>query len=136
MMPPTNRQGRGCWTNPGAHGRPCHPAAVRPLLGYIRVQPLVTERQVEVLRRTMAAYASLEGFVLARVLVDRSFEHTTALAELVAALSGGEARHVLVPALHHFGHFEGVQLSMKQLLESQHGRVLVLFSKPSAGVTP
>ncbi|NKE55380.1 hypothetical protein FXN61_00465 [Lentzea sp. PSKA42] len=101
------------------------------------MQPLVTERQIEVLRRTMAAYASLEGFVLTRVLVDRSFEHTTALAELLAALDDGEARHVLVPALHHFGHFEGVQLAMKELLESQHGaRVLVLFSGPSAGVTP
>lgn len=83
----------------------------------------------------MAAYASLEGFVITRVLIDKSFEHTTAFAELLAAVSDGEASHVLVPALHHLGHAEGVQLAMKELLESKNGtRVLVLFPEPSGEI--
>ncbi|MCP2245715.1 hypothetical protein LX86_004455 [Lentzea aerocolonigenes] len=85
----------------------------------------------------MAAFASLEGFVITRFLVDRHFEHTTAFAELLAAVTDGEALHVLVPALHHFGHAEGVQLAMKELLESKNGtRVLVLFPELGAGVRP
>jgi hypothetical protein len=85
----------------------------------------------------MAAFASLEGFVITRVLVDKFFEHTTAFAELLAAVDQGEASHVLVPALHHFGLAEGVQLAMKDLLESKNGtRVLVLFPERGTGATP
>ena len=85
----------------------------------------------------MAAHASLDGFVITRFLVDTSFEHTAAFAELLSALDDGEAFHVLVPALHHFGHFQGVQLATKDLLESRNGarvRVLVLFPAPSGEV--
>jgi L-lactate utilization protein LutB len=85
----------------------------------------------------MAAFASLEGFVITRVLVDKYFEHTTAFAELLAAVDKGEASHVLVPALHHFGHSEGVQLAMKDLLESKNGtRVLELFPAQGTGAMP
>ncbi|MEV6717261.1 hypothetical protein AB0M48_35120 [Lentzea sp. NPDC051208] len=85
----------------------------------------------------MAAFASLEGFVITRVLVDKYFEHTTAFAELLAAVDEGEASHVLVPALHHFGHAEGVQLAIKELLESKNGtRVLVLFPELRTGAAP
>jgi hypothetical protein len=85
----------------------------------------------------MAAFASLEGFVITRVLMDKHFEHTTAFAELLAAVDRGEASHVLVPALHHFGHAKGVQLAMKELLESKNGaRVLVLFPEQGTGAMP
>jgi hypothetical protein len=101
------------------------------------VRPGTSDVRLEVLRRTMAAFASVEGFVLSRILVDSSFEHTTAFAELIAAVEGGEATHILVPALHHFGHCEGVQLAMKEMLESRSGaRVLVLFPEHSAGMAP
>ncbi|GGN19997.1 hypothetical protein GCM10011609_71460 [Lentzea pudingi] len=85
----------------------------------------------------MAAFASLEGFVITRVLVDKFFEHTTAFTELLAAIDEGEASHVLVPALHHFGYSEGVQLAMKDLLEARTGaRVLVLFPQQGTGAAP
>ncbi|MDX8029378.1 hypothetical protein SK803_04110 [Lentzea sp. BCCO 10_0856] len=85
----------------------------------------------------MAAYASLEGFVITRVLVDTFFLHTAAFTELLVALDNGEASHVLVPALHHFGHAEGVQLAMKELVESKNStRVLVLFPAHGTGATP
>lgn len=85
----------------------------------------------------MAAFASLEGFVITRVLVDKFFLHTAAFTELLMALDNGEGSHVLVPALHHFGLAEGVQLAMKELLESKNGtRVLVLFPERGAGATP
>ena len=113
-----------------------YPSPARPLLGYIRVRTDTSQIRIEALRRTMAAFASVEGFVLSRVLVDSSFEHPTAFAELIAAVEAGEAAHVLVPALHHFGHCEGVQLAMKEMLESRNGaRALVLFPEHSAAMT-
>lgn len=134
-MHPVDRQGRRCSAPPEAHRRLCHPSVARPLLCYLRVRPETPDVRIEALRRTMAAYASLEGFVITRVLVDRLFLHTAAFTELLLALDNGEASHVLVPALHHFGHAEGVQLAMKELLESKNGaRVLVLFPKHGKGV--
>lgn len=137
VMNPPDRQGRRCCAPPEAHRRSCRPSGKRPLLCYLRVRPDTPDVRIEVLRRTMAAFASLEGFVITRVLVDRHFEHTSAFAELLAALDEGEASHVLVPALHHFGHAEGVQLVMKELLESRSGaRVLVLFPELRTGAAP
>ncbi|MGH8566739.1 MAG: hypothetical protein ACREXU_01665 [Gammaproteobacteria bacterium] len=77
----------------------------RPLFGYIRVAPFLSGKRVEELRRSMAAYASKEGFVLQRVFVDQSRLHTIAFTDLFHALSCGEAAHVLVPALHHLAHY-------------------------------
>lgn len=139
MQHPVDRQDQRRWVLPDNSRRwSCHPPVARPLLGYIRVRSQTSETRIEALRRTMAAFASAEGFVLSRTLVDRSFEHTTAFAELLAALDEGEALHVLVPALHHFGHFQSVQLAMKELLQSRNAaqvRVLVLFPEPQTGAT-
>lgn len=133
-MRPANRQDGRRWI-PDSRRRSCHPPLARPLLGYIRVRPETSNIRVEALSRTMAAYAGLEGFVLSRILVDQSLEHTIAFTELLVALEDCEASHVLVPALHHLGHAEGVQLAMKELLESKHqARVLVLFPEQSGGL--
>jgi hypothetical protein len=103
---------------------------VRPLLGYLRVAPAMADKRVEDLRRAMADFASSEGFVLERVLVDQSLLHTKAFVELVVALERGDAAHVVVPALHHLAHFPSVQLAMKELLEAQTGaRVMVMHSE-------
>ncbi|MGH3567884.1 MAG: hypothetical protein ACRDRH_18020 [Pseudonocardia sp.] len=100
----------------------------RPLFGYIRVAPYTSEKRIEELRRSMAAYASQEGFTLGRVFVDQSRLHTIALTELFHALSCGEAAHVLVPALHHLAHYPSIQAAMKELVESQTGaRLLVMY---------
>lgn len=134
---PSNRPDRRCEIAPDTRHRSGHPSPARPLLGYIRVRTDTPDVRIEALRRTMAAFASVEGFVLSRILVDNSSEHTTAFAELIAAVEGGEATHILVPALHHFGHCKGVQLAMKEMLESRNGaRVLVLFPEHSAGMAP
>lgn len=102
--------------------------ATRPLFGYIRVAPFMSGKRVEELRRGMAAYASKEGFTLARVFVDQSQLHTIAFTQLFHALTCGEAAHVLVPALHHLAHYPSIQTAMKELLESQTGaRLLVMY---------
>ncbi|GLY53589.1 hypothetical protein [Lentzea sp. NBRC 102530] len=132
-MHPDDRQDQRRWTPPTPVADPVTHSPGRPLIGYIRVRPDTSETRFEVLRRAMAAFASREGFVISRILVDRTFEHTAAFTELLAALGDGEARHVLVPALHHFGHCDGVQLAMKELLESNGARVLLLFPSQAAG---
>jgi hypothetical protein len=102
--------------------------AARSLLGYLRVGPLVSAAEIERLRRALADYARQEGFTLLRTFVDNSPMHTAALAELIDALRSGEAAYVLMPSLRHLAHFPGVQLAMKDLLESQTGAwVLVLY---------
>ncbi|MGH3759883.1 recombinase family protein [Actinophytocola sp.] len=109
--------------------------ADRPLFGYLRVGPLMPATEIEQLRRALANYARREGFTLLRTFVDDSPIHTAALAELTDALRSGQAAHVLVPSLRHLAHFPGVQLAMKDLLESQTGvRVLVMY--PSLEESP
>lgn len=101
----------------------------RPLLGYLRVSLSASSRDVEDLRRAVASYAEKEGLTLVRVYVDRGRTQSAGFSSLVKALSNGEAEHVVVPALHHLGHFPGTRLLIKEMLESQTGaRVLVMYS--------
>ncbi|MDQ3405639.1 MAG: hypothetical protein M3548_19980 [Actinomycetota bacterium] len=79
----------------------------------------------------MAAFASQEDFVLGRILVDQSWMHTAAFAELMVALQYGEADHVVVPTMDHLAHFASIQLAMKELVERRTGAHVLVMSSPS-----
>jgi hypothetical protein len=86
------------------------------------------DKEVEHLRRALAIYASREGFVLLRIFVDRRLMGTNGFTALFRALARGTARHVVVPALHHFARARGIQLVIKELIEQQTGaHVLVMY---------
>lgn len=101
--------------------------SARPIIGYLRVAQNMPERQVERMRQRLADYADREGFCLTRTLVERNPMWATAFDELIQALQAGEAEHAVVPALHHFAHFTGMQLAMKELLERQTGASLLVM---------
>jgi hypothetical protein len=101
--------------------------SLRPLLGYLRLPAVASDRDVENARRELAAFAGRDGFVLLWVFVDRSGLPTTGFSALFRALCAGTACHVVVPTLRHFAVVNGFRVVMKELLEAQTGaRVLVV----------
>lgn len=101
----------------------------RAALGYLRVPLSMSDQDIERMRKDLACYAENNGLTLLRILVDRDPSHTVGFARLISALKRGDADVVVVPALHHFGHFSGVRLAMRDLLESHTGaRVYAVYS--------
>jgi hypothetical protein len=101
--------------------------SARPIIGYLRMAGHMPERHVERMQQRLADYAGREGFCLTRTLVERDPMRATAFDELIRALQAGEAEHAVVPALHHFAHFTGMQLAMKELLERHTGASLLVM---------
>jgi hypothetical protein len=99
-----------------------------PALGYLCVSLATTDAEVAELRRQLGEYATGEGLVLIRIFEDRRFLPTTGFSALFTTLAMGSAKHVVVPALHHFARSLGAQLLFKELLEKQTGaQVLVMY---------
>lgn len=109
-------------------------ANVRPLaLGYFRVSSGTPEEQVTHFREDIAAYATREGFTLGEVYTDHYEAQTSGFSALVDSLERGEARHVIVPALHHFARSPGIRLAFKEMLERKTGAcVVVMYPSPEA----
>jgi hypothetical protein len=107
---------------------------LRPLLGYVRLPAVASNRDVENARRELAAFAGRDNFVLLRVFVDRSGLPATGLSALFRALHADAAGHVVVPTLRHFAVVGGIRVVMKELLETRTGaRVLVVH--PDCGAS-
>lgn len=111
-------------------------ANVRPLaLGYFRVSSGTPEEQVTRFREDIATYATREGFTLGEVYSDNYESQTSGFSALVDALEQGDARHVIVPALHHFARSPGIQLAFKETLERKTGAfVVVMYPSPEVPV--
>jgi len=111
-------------------------ANVRPLaLGYFRVSSGTLEEQVRRFRDDIAAYAVREGFTLGEVYSDHYESRTSGFSALVDTLEQGEARYVIVPALHHFARSPGIQLAFNEMLERKTGAfVVVMFPSPEVSV--
>ncbi|GAA5126119.1 recombinase family protein [Haloechinothrix salitolerans] len=109
-------------------------ARVRPLaLGYFRISRDASDGRARQYQDEIAAYAEREGFTLGEVYTDHYEAQTSGFSALVDSLERGEARHVIVPALHHFARSPGIQLAFKEMLERKTGAcVVVMYPSPEA----
>ncbi|MGW8451130.1 hypothetical protein ACWGLO_06480 [Streptomyces niveus] len=74
----------------------------KPLIyGYVRALPGLSDRDIERLRRDIAAFARREGFAMPDVFTEHTWTRVTAWEALVAACRWTRVRHVVVPSWQH-----------------------------------
>lgn len=77
----------------------------RPLLlGYLQRQLLVTEDQVETVKRELASFAHAEGFSMGFTYVEQPGTWPAAFEALIEAVNRYDVTAVVLPSLPHWEH--------------------------------
>lgn len=106
--------------------------SVQPLAyGYFRVRPWTSAHAIETRRQDMVEFAQREGLALAEVFAESPESGICAISAVIETLQKSKAQALIIPALHHLGHFPGTQTAMRELIERGTGvRLLVMYPHP------
>lgn len=104
----------------------------RPLLiGYLQRQLLVTDEQVEAVKREFAAYAQEEGYSMGFTYVEYPGRWPAAFEALIEAVKRYEITAVILPSLLHFAALDASSGFREHFEGATGARVLVVNVPPT-----
>lgn len=90
-----------------------------PAYGYVRIGHGAPAEHARSLRRELISLASARGYEITEIFVESPDSAGSAYAALIEVLRAGDTKVVIVPSMHHLAQLKGVQLAMKEFLESE-----------------